>query len=1090
MFRNAIVSSANVVRVLAASIAVLVSTAAGAATLTVVNTNDSGVGSLRQAIIDANATPASDTIVFSIAGAGVHTIAPTTALPTISTPLIIDGYSQPGASVNTLAVGDDAVLQIELSGAGNPGGDGLVFDVSVTSGGVRGLILNRWNNAIDLFGAQNVVLAGNFVGTNATGTAALANTTGFFIISNSASNTVGGPAAADRNIISGSSSTGVSLGNSNTINNIVENNYIGTNASGTAAIGNTFGVRLNSPGTNTLRNNLISGNNNSQGTAVSIINPTIGTIVVGNKIGTAANGVTALPNTFGIALSDGLSGGPTASVIGSMALPNIIAFNTQSGVTMTYNGFGYAKQNAILYNSIYSNGGAGIDLNNDGVTANDAFDGDNGTNALQNYPVLSSAQFGNAAVTIGGTLDSAPLATFTVQFFQNPACDASGNGEGQTFLGESTVTTDAGGHAFFNASFAGTAAGVVTATATDSSNNTSEFSACRAITTPALPQITIGDVSIVEGNAGTSSLVFPLYLSAASATSVMVDYSTANGTASSASDYDAASGTATFAAGQTTTTVSVVIHGDVTPEADETLFVNLTNPQNATIADAQGQGTIVNDDAVPTLSINDVSLNEGNSGTTSFDFTVTLSAASAFPVTVTYSTSDGTAVTGSDYQATSGSVTFSPGQISKTVSVLVTGDVTTEPNETFFVNILNPSNAAISDGQGLGTITNDDAIPTVTINDPSLNEGNSGTTSMVFVVTLSHPSSTTISVPFSLANGTATVGSDYQTNGGSFTVLPNALTASLSIGIIGDTTVEPDETFFVNLGSAIGATVIKNQSVGTIVNDDGIVLPTLSIDDVAVTEGNAGTVTATFTVTLSAASASTVTVNYATANSSATAPSDFTATSGTLTFTPGQLTKQIQVTVLGDTNVEPNETYFVNLSAAAGATISDSQGVGTITNDDGVVTSADLSITKTGPSTAVTNANIVYTLTVSNAGPSSASGVTVTDVLPAGTTFVSAVPSQGSCSGTTTVTCALGALANAGTATIALTVKTPSVPGPLTNSASVTALEVDPTPANTTASAVTAVAAAAPADVPTLSLNALLFLAAMLAAAAALKLRG
>ena len=168
---------------------------------------------------------------------------------------------------------------------------------------------------------------------------------------------------------------------------------------------------------------------------------------------------------------------------------------------------------------------------------------------------------------------------------------------------------------------------------------------------------------------------------------------------------------------------TVNVNGDTTVERDETFFVNLSAPTNATIAAAQGTGTILNDDAaaVPTLSINNVSANEGNSGTTPFVFTVTLSAASASTVTVSYATGGGTATAGSDYVATSGTLTFNPGVTTQTITVNVNGDTTVEPNETFFVNLGAPANATIASGQGIGTIVNDDAaVPTPNVAIPTL----------------------------------------------------------------------------------------------------------------------------------------------------------------------------------------------------------------------------------------------------------------------------------------------------------------------------------------------------------------------------------
>jgi uncharacterized repeat protein (TIGR01451 family) len=1061
---------------------------ASAATFTVTNNLDAGAGSLRQAITDANATAGVDTIGFAIAGAGVHTIAPATALPVITEAVIIDGYTQPGAAANTLAIGDDAVLEIVLSGTATPGSTGLSVNPTVDGAQFRGLVISGWTNAIMLNGAKNSLVQGNFIGTNATGTAAAGNTNGLFILSSAQGNTIGGAAAAERNLISGNTTAGISMGNSLTSSNVIENNYIGTNASGTAAIANLQGLSLNSPDHDTVRNNLISGNTGSPqfSAGIGIFNTANNIVVVGNRIGVAANGTSPLPNTYGIFFRDGFSGGANDNTIGTLAEPNIIAFSTKAGVSLAAFTSKQSHNNSILYNSIFSNGTLGIDLGDDGVTANDVGDGDTGLfNDLQNFPVLSSAQFGAGTVTINGSISAKPLTTYQVQFFQSIACDPSGSGEGQTYLGESMVTTNGAGTGAFNVNFPGVAGGFATATATDPLHNTSEFSACQAVTTPALPQVTISDPAVVEGNAGTTKLVFTVTLSAASAVPVSVDYATADQTASSASDYVASSGTVTFPAGTTSQLLLVDVNGDGTIEGDETMLVNLTNPSGATILDPQGAGTIQNDDGLSSLSINDLTLGEGNGpGTTSFDFTVTLSAASAFPVTVNYGTADGTAVSPADYQPASGSLTFAPGQTTKTVSVLVNGDTMFETSEGFVVDLFNASNASVSDAQAAGTITNDDPLPMITINDRSVLEGNASSTSMQFTVTLSNPTYLTLSVPFSLADGTATVGSDYQTNGGSFSVFPGTLTGTVSIGILGDVTVEPDETFFVNLGATANATVTDNQGIGTIINDDGLPQPGISISDVSVTEGNSGTVNANFNVSLTASSILTVTVDYATANSTATAGSDYVGTSGTLTFTPGQTSQQVTVTVNGDAIVEPNETYFVNLTTPSNATIIDPQGLGTITNDD--VASANLAISKTGPGTATAGTNLAYTITVTNNGPAAATGVTVTDVLPAGSSFVSSTPSQGSCSGTSTVTCSLGGLANGASATIALTIQAPSSGPSVTNTATVTAVEADPTPANNTAGATTTLTTNA---IPALSLEALLLLCALLGAAAFWKLR-
>jgi len=215
--------------------------------------------------------------------------------------------------------------------------------------------------------------------------------------------------------------------------------------------------------------------------------------------------------------------------------------------------------------------------------------------------------------------------------------------------------------------------------------------------------------------------------------------------------------------------------------------------------------------------------------------------------------------------------------------------------------------------------------------------------------------------------------------------------------------------------------------------------PTISIGNVSQAEGNSGTTTFNFQVTLSAPMAQNVTVNYATANGTATAPSDYATAGGVVTFTSGQTSQTIPISVVGDTNVEPNETFTVNLSApSANATVSTGTGTGTIQNDD-VLASVDLAINKSlagGP--FVISQNLTYSIVVTNAGPGAATTVTVTDVIPPGASYVSATPSQGSCVGTSTVICNLGTIANGGNASIALTV-TATAAGSLSNTATVSA---------------------------------------------------
>src|SRR5204862_381476 len=258
----------------------------------------------------------------------------------------------------------------------------------------------------------------------------------------------------------------------------------------------------------------------------------------------------------------------------------------------------------------------------------------------------------------------------------------------------------------------------------------------------------------------------------------------------------------------------------------------LPNPSNATIADAQGTGTILNADPAPpspltpSLSINDVQVTEGNVGSTNATFAVSLSAASSNTVLVDFFTAAGTATAGTDYPPVNGTLTYTPGQPAKTITVPVNGDTLFEPDETFFVNLSNSSNATIADAQGTGTILNDDTqapkpvTPGITINDVQVTEGNAGSTNATFTVSLSVASSNPVLVDFFTAAGTATAGTDYTPVNGTLTFTPGQTAKTITVPVNGDTLFEPDETFFVNLSNASNATLADTQGTGTILNDD------------------------------------------------------------------------------------------------------------------------------------------------------------------------------------------------------------------------------------------------------------------------------
>ncbi|MBV9924143.1 MAG: DUF4214 domain-containing protein [Acidobacteria bacterium] len=443
----------------------------------------------------------------------------------------------------------------------------------------------------------------------------------------------------------------------------------------------------------------------------------------------------------------------------------------------------------------------------------------------------------------------------------------------------------------------------------------------------AAPTVSINDVTVDEGNTGTTNATFNVTLSAASGKTVTVNYATADGTAAQPGDYAAASGTVTFNPGETSKPVNVAVVGDTLDEPDETFNVSLSAPSNATVSDGTGVGTIRNDDAAPTISVNDVTLNEGNAGTTNAAFNVTLSAASGQIVRVIVATADGTATAGSDYAAVGPTtLTFDPGVTSQTVNVPVIGDALDEPDETFTLNLSSPTNATIGDGQGLGTITDDDDTPTLSINDVSVTEGNAGTTAAAFNVALSAPSARAVSVSYATADGTATAGSDYIGTSGTLTFNPGETLKSVTVNVNGDVTNEPNETFFVNLSNATNANISDAQGQGTITNDDG---PALRFSQAAYPVGESAHFV-TVTVTRTGDPSPAVSVNYATSDGTATERRDYTAASGRLQFASGETSKSFDVLLTEDAYTEPLETINLTLSNPTGGAALGTQSTATI----------------------------------------------------------------------------------------------------------------------------------------------------------------
>ena len=474
----------------------------------------------------------------------------------------------------------------------------------------------------------------------------------------------------------------------------------------------------------------------------------------------------------------------------------------------------------------------------------------------------------------------------------------------------------------------------------------------RVVAPPPGPELRIDDVTVNE-SAGRAE--FTVRLNAAQTQPVYASYATSDDSATAGSDYRSANGTVIIRAGETSAPISVTVLDDNDAESNEQFTVNLSNAGAATIADGTGVGTIIDDDRVnpppdlPDLTIDDVSVAEDAGNAV---FTVTADTTSTIDITVVYATADESATAGGDYTTTTGTLTIGAGELSATFEVPVIDDSDPEAAETFAVNLSNAQGATIRVGRARGTIELNDGftpprpppprpppprppppLPVLTIGDATVDEGGGPA---VFTVTASAESSGTMTVDYETADDSATAGGDYTSTSGTLTIGAGELSATFEVPVIDDFVPEAAETFAVNLSNAQGATIEDDEGVGTIRDDDGTspppTTPSLRIGDATVDEGGGPAV---FTVTASAESSGTMTVDYETADDSATAGGDYTSTSGTLTFSAGQRTATIEVTVIDDSGEEQDETFKVNLSNAQGATIEDAEGVGTIRDDDG-----------------------------------------------------------------------------------------------------------------------------------------------------------
>jgi S-layer homology domain len=515
-------------------------------TYTVTSTADSGVGTLRQAILDANTNPGADTIAFNIVGSGVHTIAVASALPTITGPTTVDGYTQPGSSANTnpTSMGLNTVLQIEIDcsavGATN------CLKVAADDVTIKGLVLEgcflgtdpsgtqipapfhgslRFNQnhtngrvggttpaARNLIGVDNGaglllavgppgfidgLVAGNLIGTDVSGKhpIGLGGAKGINILGGT-NTVIGGTSTDARNVINGGINVGSGTPPTGATGNFIRGNYIGIDVTGTITFTcHNECIRLND-NANTVGGSAPGAGNRiggSDSSGIFVQQSSSGSVIQGNFIGTDETGTVRIPNpTYGIRVYQA-TGGVTIGGI-NPGEGNVISNSGTAGVGVEISGLATIRGNSIFDNaSANPTYGLGIDLLEGtvpGVTFNDAGDADTGSNGLQNYPFITSVVYGASTTTVNGTLSSAPSTIYDVDFYGNPLCQRRPQDltEARTFLGTQPVTTDGSGNASFSVVLPVAVANgsLLTATATDPAGNTSELSPRFAIvSTPA-----------------------------------------------------------------------------------------------------------------------------------------------------------------------------------------------------------------------------------------------------------------------------------------------------------------------------------------------------------------------------------------------------------------------------------------------------------------------------------------------------------------------------------------------------------------------------------------------------------------------------
>lgn len=853
----------------------------------VTNTNNHGAGSLRDAIVNANATVGTDTIVFNIPGPGVKTINLVNQLPDITDAIVIDATTQPGYAGSPL---------VEINGVAISGTRGLVIKAGGST--VRGLAIGNFSSGSAIFvtNCDNNVFQANYLGLDAAGTTARANSVGLFL-SNSSNNLVGGTTAAVRNVISGNTTNGISLFGSN---NVVQGNYIGTNATGSAAVGfGLNGIEISGVG---VSNNLIGGTSPGAGNVISGIARGIsifatGTTIQGNLIGTDATGTQRI-NGSGTGI---LTFQATNTVVGGLTpgARNIISGNGGNGVFLS--GAGSKLQGNYIGTDI--TGTLPLGNSNTGVVAgNGAVIG--GTTPEARNIISANGGFGNVALgennsgvaatvqgnyigtDVTGTKALASNTQFGISIFTNGhLIGGTAAGAGNVISGNMTgiqvgvFSGTVSGNAIFgnliglNAQgtnpLPNTVQGVHFATAQNNTLGGLTSAAANKIAFNGGPGVTVSNAtgSSIRGNSIFSNSGLGIDLGASGVTG-----NDANDADEGANNLQNFPVITTVSSNPSSTTILGTLTSkpntiyqidfysnsavDPSGNGEGALFFSTTSVTtnasgvatiDVTFPIVLPSGHVITATATdPTGNTSEFSATDptGASGSVQFSsnslfviedivmaaVTVQRTGGSRGTLSVQYETSNGTATAGQDYTATSGTMTFANGEMSKTIQVPITEDAVTEPDETFTLALKNPStlDALSSPVSVVITIQDKSTVPSLLEFSSTVTEGGPGTTTnALFEVRLSAATGRTVSANYSTQDFTAhggaacgTPGVDYESTTGTITFQPGTVSIFIPVKVCGDKNAEANESFALNLSKAVNATFADGQAIGTILNDD------------------------------------------------------------------------------------------------------------------------------------------------------------------------------------------------------------------------------------------------------------------------------